>query len=182
MVVAIPFFQQVTGINVIAFYAPLLFRTIGMGESASLMSAILTGVVGIGTAFLSMVIVDRVGRMPLFMFGGVLMFVSQVLVGAIIAAELVDHGGIGKGYAVAVIILISFYVAGFGVSRGPLGWLVPSEIFPLEIPSAGQSIVVAVSFLFTFVVAQTFLSMLCHFNHLTNSDGFLMNVIMRWKI
>ncbi|CAI0401152.1 unnamed protein product [Linum tenue] len=82
----IPFFQQVTGINVIAFYAPLLFRTIGMGESASLMSAILIGAVGIGTAFLSMVIVDRVGRMPLFLFGGVLMFVSQVLVGAIIAA------------------------------------------------------------------------------------------------
>ncbi|CAI0436201.1 unnamed protein product [Linum tenue] len=66
------------GINVIAFYAPLLFRTIGMGERASLMSAILTGAVGIGTAFLSMVIVDRVGRRPLFLFGGVLMFVSQM--------------------------------------------------------------------------------------------------------
>ncbi|CAI0380901.1 unnamed protein product [Linum tenue] len=142
MAVAIPFFQQVTGINVIAFYAPLLFRTIG--------------------TFLSMVIVDRVGRRPLFLFGGVLMLVSQVLVGAIMAAELGDHGGIGKGYAVAVIVLIGFYVAGFGVSWGPLGWLVPSEIFSLEIRSAGQSIVVAVSFLFTFVVAQTFLSMLCH--------------------
>ncbi|CAI0380900.1 unnamed protein product [Linum tenue] len=154
MAVAIPFFQQVTGINVIAFYAPLLFRTIGMGESASLMSAILTGAVGIATTFLSMVIVDRVGRRPLFLFGGVLMLVSQVLVGAIMAAELGDHG--------AVIVLIGFYVAGFGVSWGPLGWLVPSEIFSLEIRSAGQSIVVAVSFLFTFVVAQTFLSMLCH--------------------
>ncbi|CAI0377864.1 unnamed protein product [Linum tenue] len=153
---------QVTGINVIAFYAPLLFRTIGMGESASLMSAILTGAVGIATTFLSMVIVDRVGRRPLFLVGGVLMLVSQVLVGAIMAAELGDHGGIGKRYAVAVIVLIGFYVAGFGVSWGPLGWLVPSEIFPLEIRSAGQSIVVAVSFLFTFVVAQTFLSMLCH--------------------
>ncbi|CAI0377870.1 unnamed protein product [Linum tenue] len=142
MAVAIPFFQQVTGINVIAFYAPLLFRTIGM--------------------VLSMVIVDRVGRRPLFLVGGVLMLVSQVLVGAIMAAELGDHGGIGKRYAVAVIVLIGFYVAGFGVSWGPLGWLVPSEIFPLEIRSAGQSIVVAVSFLFTFVVAQTFLSMLCH--------------------
>ncbi|CAI0377873.1 unnamed protein product [Linum tenue] len=154
MAVAIPFFQQVTGINVIAFYAPLLFRTIGMGESASLMSAILTGAVGIATTFLSMVIVDRVGRRPLFLVGGVLMLVSQVLVGAIMAAELGDHGGI--------VVLIGFYVAGFGVSWGPLGWLVPSEIFPLEIRSAGQSIVVAVSFLFTFVVAQTFLSMLCH--------------------
>lgn len=40
MAIAIPFFQQVTGINVIAFYAPVLFRTIGQGESASLISSL----------------------------------------------------------------------------------------------------------------------------------------------
>jgi hypothetical protein len=44
-----------------------------------------------------------------------------------------------------------------------LGWLVPSEIFPLEIRSAGQSITVAVNMLFTFFIAQLFLAMLCHF-------------------
>jgi hypothetical protein len=57
------------------------------------------------------------------------------------------------------------YVTGFAWSWGPLGWLVPSEIFPLEIRSAGQSITVAVNFLFTFMVAQTFLTMLCHFKY-----------------
>ena len=77
-------------------------------------------------------------------------------------AELGDHGGVSKGYAFLVLILICVYVAGFGWSWGPLGWLVPSEIFPLEIRSAAQSITVAVSFLFTFIVAQTFLAMLCH--------------------
>ncbi|CAN1177947.1 Hexose carrier protein HEX6 [Linum perenne] len=66
MAVAIPFFQQVTGINVIAFYAPLLFRTIGLGESASLMSAVITGAIGILTTFLSMLIVDKIGRRKLF--------------------------------------------------------------------------------------------------------------------
>eukprot|EP00257_Ricinus_communis_P019630 XP_015578673.1 hexose carrier protein HEX6 isoform X1 [Ricinus communis] len=163
MAVAIPFFQQVTGINVIAFYAPILFRTIGLEESASLLSSIVTGLVGSASTFISMLIVDKLGRRALFIFGGVQMFVAQIMVGSIMAAELGDHGGIGKGYAYIVLILICIYVAGFGWSWGPLGWLVPSEIFPLEIRSAGQSIVVAVSFLFTFVVAQTFLSMLCHF-------------------
>jgi hypothetical protein len=43
-----------------------------------------------------------------------------------------------------------------------LGWLVPSEICPLEIRSAGQAINVAVNMLFTFVIAQVFLTMLCH--------------------
>ncbi|CAN1262232.1 Hexose carrier protein HEX6, partial [Linum perenne] len=133
MAVAIPFFQQVTGINVIAFYAPLLFRTIGLGESASLMSAVITGAIGILTTFLSMLIVDKIGRRKLFFIGGIQMFISQILVGGIMAAELGDHGGI--------VVLIINYVAGFGLSWGPLGWLVPSEIFPMEIRSAGQSVV-----------------------------------------
>ena len=54
-------------------------------------------------------------------------------------------------------------MAGFAWSWGLLGWLVPSEIFQLEIRSAGQSITVAVGFLFIFIGAQSFLTMLCHF-------------------
>ncbi|PPD82079.1 hypothetical protein GOBAR_DD20976 [Gossypium barbadense] len=138
MAIAIPFFQQVTGINVIAFYATLLFRTIGIGESASLLSSVVTGVIGAGSTFISM------------------------LIRGIMATQLGDHGTVSQGYAYLIIILICIYVAGFGWSWGPLGWLVPSEIYQLEIRSAGQSITVAVSFIFTFIVAQTFLSMLCH--------------------
>ncbi|XP_052174213.1 hexose carrier protein HEX6-like [Diospyros lotus] len=163
MAIAIPFFQQVTGINVIAFYCPLLFRTFGLGESASLMSSVVTGVVGTSSTFISMLIVDKLGRRVLLMAGGIQMVISQALVGGLLAAQLGDHGGVSKGYAIVVLVLISVYVAGFGWSWGPLGWLIPSEIFPLEIRSAGQSINVAVNFLFTFIVAQTFLAMLCHF-------------------
>ncbi|KAJ7982504.1 Hexose carrier protein [Quillaja saponaria] len=163
MAIAIPFFQQVTGINVISFYAPILFLTIGLGESASLLSAVVTGIVGTSSTFISMLIVDKLGRRVLFMVGGIQMFVSQVIIGSIMAVQLGDHGGISKGYAYLILILICIYVAGFGWSWGPLGWLVPSEIFSLEVRSAAQSIAVAVNFLFTFIVAQTFLTMLCHF-------------------
>ncbi|XP_040381348.1 hexose carrier protein HEX6-like [Oryza brachyantha] len=162
MAVMIPFFQQVTGINAIAFYAPVLLRTIGMGESASLLSAVVTGVVGVGATFLSMVAVDRFGRRTLFLVGGAQMLASQVLIGGIMAAKLGDDGGVSKAWAAVLILLIAVYVAGFGWSWGPLGWLVPSEIFPLEVRSAGQSVTVAVSFVFTVFVAQAFLAMLCH--------------------
>lgn len=57
--------------------------------------------------------------------------------------------------------MICLFVAAFGWSWGPLGWTVPSEIFPLETRSAGQSITVAVNLLFTFIIAQAFLSLLC---------------------
>ncbi|XP_077244995.1 hexose carrier protein HEX6-like [Tasmannia lanceolata] len=163
MAIAIPFFTQVTGINVISFYAPLLFRTIGLGESASLMSAVVIGLVGTISTVMTMMMVDRLGRRFMFMIGGILMLISQLMVGGIMAVKLGDHGGLSTGYSYLVLVFISIYVAGFGWSWGPLSWLVPSEIFQLEIRSAGQSIVVAVSFLFTFVIAQTFLSMLCHF-------------------
>nr|ACL36477.1 hexose transporter [Triticum aestivum] len=159
MAVAIPFFQQVTGINAIAFYAPVLLRTIGMGESASLLSAVVTGVVGAASTLLSMFLVDRFGRRTLFLAGGAQMLASQLLIGAIMAAKLGDDGGVSKTWA--LILLIAVYVAGFGWSWGPLGWLVPSEIFPLEVRSAGQGVTVATSFVFTVFVAQTFLAMLC---------------------
>ncbi|KAL3524133.1 hypothetical protein ACH5RR_016967 [Cinchona calisaya] len=163
MSIALPFFQQVTGINVISFYAPILFRTIGFGESASLMSAVVTGLVGTSLTFLSLLIVDKLGRSSLFKIGGIQMFVSQMMIGAIMAAKLEDHGGMNKTYGLLILILICIYVAGFALSWGPLGWLVTSEIFPLEIRSAAQSVTVSVGFLFTFLVAQTFLDMLCHF-------------------
>ncbi|WVZ82667.1 hypothetical protein U9M48_029906 [Paspalum notatum var. saurae] len=162
MAVLIPFFQQVTGINAIAFYAPVLLRSIGMGESASLLSAVVTGVVGVGATAASMLAVDRFGRRTLFLAGGAQMLASQVLIGGIMAAELRDAGGVSKAWAGVLILLIAVYVAGFGLSWGPLGWLVPSEIFPLEVRAAGQSVTVAVSFAFTVFVAQAFLAMLCH--------------------
>ncbi|KAL0298352.1 UNVERIFIED_CONTAM: Hexose carrier protein HEX6 [Sesamum radiatum] len=79
------------------------------------------------------------------------------------AAKLGDQGELSQGYSISLLVLICIYLAGFGLSWGPLGWLVTSEIFPLEIRSAAQSITVGTSFLFTFIVAQTFLAMLCYF-------------------
>ncbi|KAI3458333.1 hypothetical protein Pfo_014996 [Paulownia fortunei] len=148
MSIAIPFFQQVTGITVI---------------SASLMSSVVLGIVGTSMTLLSLLIVDKVGRRALFHIGGIQMLISQMMIGGIMAAKLGDHGVLSKGYGISVLILICIYIGGFGLSWGPLGWLVPSEIFPLEIRSAAQSINVAVGFLCTFIVAQTFLAMLCHF-------------------
>jgi MFS family permease len=73
-----------------------------------------------------------------------------------------NPGVISGTYAGAVVAFICVYVAGFAWSWGPLGWLVPSEIFPLEVRSAAQSINVAVNMIFTFVIAQIFTAMLCH--------------------
>ncbi|CAN6457779.1 unnamed protein product [Victoria cruziana] len=165
MALAIPFFQQLTGINVIMFYAPVLFKTIGFGDNASLMSAVITGVVNVVATLVSIALVDRYGRRFLFLEGGVQMFICQVIIGIILGDKfgLSGKGTLTKSEADLVVFFICVYVSAFAWSWGPLGWLVPSEIFPLEIRSAGQSINVSVNLLFTFVIAQAFLTMLCHF-------------------
>lgn len=75
----IPFFQQVTGINAIMFYAPVLFQTIGFKDDASLYSAVITGAVNVVGTFVSIATVDRYGRRKLFLQGGIQMFLSQVI-------------------------------------------------------------------------------------------------------
>ncbi|CAN1164991.1 Sugar transport protein 10 [Linum perenne] len=160
----IPFFQQLTGINVIMFYAPVLFKTLGFGDDASLMSAVITGLVNVFATFISILVADKFGRRVLFLEGGVQMLISQVLV-AIMIAKAFGTAGVGvlsKAESLIVLILICFYVSAFAWSWGPLGWLVPSEICPLEIRSAGQAINVSVNMLFTFIIGQFFLAMLCH--------------------
>lgn len=72
------------------------------------------------------------------------------------------EGTLSEVDADIILALICLYVAGFAWSWGPLGWLVPSEICPLEIRSAGQSLNVSVNMFFTFFIGQFFLTMLCH--------------------
>ncbi|XP_055827481.1 sugar carrier protein C-like [Solanum dulcamara] len=165
MAIAIPFFQQFTGINVIMFYAPVLFKTIGFGGDASLMSAVITGIVNVVGTVVSIYYVDKLGRRLLFLEGGIQMLICQIAVAIFIGSKFGTDGYAGelpKWYAILVVIFICVYVAGFAWSWGPLGWLVPSEIFPLEIRSAAQSINVSVNMIFTFIVAQVFLTLLCH--------------------
>ncbi|KAF0895530.1 hypothetical protein E2562_013612 [Oryza meyeriana var. granulata] len=164
MAVLIPFFQQLTGINVIMFYAPVLFKTIGLGGDASLMSAVITGLVNIVATFVSIATVDSLGRRMLLFQGGCQMLVCQVIIGTLIGVMFGSSGdgNISKVFAVCIVVFICVYVAGFAWSWGPLGVLLPSEIFPLQIRPAGQSISVAVNMLCTFAVAETFLPMLCH--------------------
>ncbi|CAN1812374.1 Sugar transport protein MST3 [Linum perenne] len=152
----IPFFQQFTGINVVMFYAPVLFKTLGFGQKASLFSAVISGLVNVIATLVSIYGVDRWGRRKLFLEGGIQMIICQVVV-----AILAGVGAMSTGMAAALVFFVCGFVAAFAWSWGPLGWLVPSEVCPLEIRSAGQAINTGVNMLFTFIIGQFFLSMLC---------------------
>ncbi|XP_004508391.1 sugar transport protein 7-like [Cicer arietinum] len=165
MAIFMPAFQILTGINSILFYAPMLFQSMGFGREASLYSSALTGVVLSLSTFISIATVDRLGRRPLLISGGIQMMISQVIAAIILGVKFGENQELSKGYSISVVVVLSLFVLAFGWSWGPLGWTVPSEIFPLEIRSAGQSITVAANLLFTFIIAQAFLSLLCTFTY-----------------
>ncbi|KAL6876317.1 hypothetical protein ACP4OV_012889 [Aristida adscensionis] len=95
MAVAIPTCQQLTGI-VLQTYAPVLFKTAGFGGGASLMSAVITGLVNFAATFVSVFTVERLGRRALLLQGGLQMLAGMVAMGALMGAEL-GLGGDGGG-------------------------------------------------------------------------------------
>ncbi|XP_072990569.1 sugar transport protein 14-like isoform X2 [Typha latifolia] len=161
----IPAFQQLSGQNSILFYAPVIFQSLGFGSGAALYSSIITGSMLVIGALVSMCVVDRLGRRFLFIEGGIQMIVSIVIVAVTLALKFGHGETLSKGVAVLLVVMICLFVAAFGWSWGPLGWLVPSEIFPLEMRSAGQSVVVCVNLFFTAAIAQCFLAALCHLRY-----------------
>lgn len=160
MSVLIPIFQQLTGINAIMFYAPQLFQAAGQGADAALLSTVITGAVNVASTVVAIIFVDRLGRRFLFIQGGVQMIVCEIVVGILLKYDF-EMDATQMLFAAPTIALICLYVAGFAWSWGPLGWLVPSEIQPLETRAAGTGINTATNFLMTFVIGQSFLSMLC---------------------
>ncbi|KAL6839106.1 hypothetical protein ACP4OV_031160 [Aristida adscensionis] len=159
--VAMQVFQQFTGINAIMFYAPVLFQTMGFASDGSLLSAVVTGGVNVLSTVVSIMLVDRVGRRKLLLEACLQMLAAQAAVGGIMVAHVRADGAPTVGWSVATVVLICVYVASFAWSWGPLGWLIPSETFPLETRTAGFSIAVSSNMLFTFLIAQAFLSMMC---------------------
>ncbi|KAJ6981774.1 hypothetical protein NC653_025009 [Populus alba x Populus x berolinensis] len=135
-------FQQLTGINAIMFYAPVLFQTVGFKNDASLLSAVITGI--------------------FICFAEWKVSVMQTAIGGILVAFLTTTGSLTKLQAAFVVVLVCVFVMSFAWSWGPLGWLIPIETFPQETRTAGFAFAVSSNVLFTFLIAQAFLSMLCH--------------------
>ncbi|XLR20198.1 hypothetical protein S83_048110, partial [Arachis hypogaea] len=132
----IPAFQQLTGHNSILFYVPVIFQSIGFGSNASLFSSFITNGAPLVATVISMFLVDKFGRRKFFLEAGFEMICCMVT----LALDF-EHGKeLSKSVSYFLVIVIFLFVLAYGRSWGPLGWLVPRKLFPLEIRSAAQSI------------------------------------------
>ncbi|KAH6779021.1 sugar transporter 14 [Perilla frutescens var. hirtella] len=163
--IGIPAFQQLTGMNSILFYAPVIFQSLGFGSDASLYSAAITSAALVVATLISMAFVDRFGRRAFFLEAGCELILCSVAIAITLAVRFGEGKVLPKGIGIFLVVVICVFVLAYGRSWGPLGWLVPSELFPLETRSAGQSIVVCVNMIFTALIAQCFLAALCHLKY-----------------
>jgi len=69
-----------------------------------------------------------------------------------------------RSYATGVLVLICMCTFSFGLSWAPLRWVVPSEIYPVEVRSAGQALSISITLCISFVELQVFIALLCAMN------------------
>jgi len=140
-------FQQFVGINVVLYYAPEIFKTMGAATDAALLQQIVVGAVNLSFTVLAIFTVDRFGRRPLMIIGALVMAVSMTILGTTFYTHSV---GIGS------LVCMLVYTAGFAMSWGPVCWVLLAEIFPNSIRSTVMSIAVAAQWIANFLVSWTF--------------------------
>jgi sugar porter (SP) family MFS transporter len=161
--VFIQIFQQLTGINSIMYYAPAIFQQAGLqSTSASLLATGINGVLNMLATIPAILYIDRWGRRWTLISGAAIMGGSMLIIGVIMASvgktiyndngtKTVDlTGQLGASYTIIVFIYI--FVMAFAYSWGPIGWIYPSEIYPLRIRAKATSITTAANWLFNFVI------------------------------
>ncbi|MBR5296691.1 MAG: sugar porter family MFS transporter, partial [Parabacteroides sp.] len=140
-------FQQFVGINVVLYYAPEIFKTMGAATDAALLQQIVVGAVNLSFTVLAIFTVDKFGRRPLMIIGALVMAVSMLVLGT----TFYTHS-VGMGSLVCMLV----YTAGFAMSWGPVCWVLLAEIFPNSIRSTVMSIAVAAQWIANFLVSWTF--------------------------
>jgi sugar porter (SP) family MFS transporter len=145
------FFQQFSGINAFIYYAPTLFESLGQDpEMALIMSGVFNCLQLVAVA-ICFVIIDKVGRRPLAIWGAVGSTIAYVVISAlsgIYGANWPAHSSAGW----ACIAMAFMFIMTYGVSYSPLGWTLPPEVFPNAMRAKGVALAVAVNWLSNFIV------------------------------
>ncbi|KAK2599034.1 hypothetical protein QQS21_005501 [Conoideocrella luteorostrata] len=148
---AVGFFQQFVGINAIIYYAPTIFGQLGLsGNTTSLLATGLYGIINTLSTIPALFLIDKVGRRPLLICGSIGMCISLVVIAAIIGAydDLKSHKAAGW----TGIAFVYIYDINFAYSLGPVGWVLPSEIFNLSNRSKAMAITCSATWMSNFII------------------------------
>lgn len=140
-------FQQAVGINVVLYYAPRIFESMGATGDISMIQTVVMGIVNIIFTLIAIFTVDKWGRKPLLIIGSIGMFLGMITLAGF---------SFSNNLGIAALISVILYTASFMMSWGPICWVLISEIFPNTIRGKAIAIAVAAQWIANFTVSSTF--------------------------
>ncbi|RBM01473.1 MFS transporter [Acidithiobacillus ferridurans] len=148
-------FQQITGINVVIYFAPTIFQDAGLSSaSASILATVGIGAVNVIMTSVAMRLLDTAGRRKMLLLGLYGMLVSLIFIGTGFMIQL--HGAL----TYIIVGMVAIFVAFFAIGLGPIFWLMISEIFPLAIRGRAMSIATVANWVSNMVISGIFLDLL----------------------
>ena len=149
--------QQLTGINVVMYYAPKIFALAGFATvSHQMWGTVIVGITNVLATFIAIAFVDKLGRKPIMYAGFVVMGLALLTVGTLFNVGIEKHPGLGYPAIGALLV----FIVGFAMSAGPIIWVICSEIYPLAGRDLGVTCSTATNWISNAIVGQTFLTML----------------------
>ncbi len=158
--VLLQFVQQLTGMNVVMYYAPRIFQDMGYALSAQMWFTAAVGLTNVLATFIAIAFVDRLGRKPILYIGFCVMGIGLGLVGLMMHLGITSH--VEQLFTVVMLLI---FIVGFAMSAGPLIWILCSEVQPLQGRDFGIGVSTVANWVGNFIVGATFLSLLNHFGH-----------------
>ena len=149
--------QQLTGINVVMYYAPKIFALAGFEDVTEQMwGTVIVGITNVLATFIAIAFVDRLGRKPIMYAGFVVMGLALLTVGMLFNADIAKNPQLGYPAIVALLV----FIIGFAMSAGPIVWIICSEIYPLAGRDLGVTFSTATNWITNAIVGMTFLTLL----------------------
>ncbi|NHM78259.1 sugar porter family MFS transporter [Staphylococcus chromogenes] len=142
--------QQLIGINAIIHYAPTIFHKAGLGDSASILSTVGIGVVNVLVTIVAILIIDKIDRKKLLMMGNLGMVFSLLAMSLLIWLLGVDAS------VWIIIVCLALFIVFFGLSWGPVLWVMLPELFPMRARGAATGIAALVLSIGSLLVAYLF--------------------------
>ena len=169
-------FQQAVGINVIFYYSTILWEAVGFNEDQSFTITVITAIVNVATTIIAIALVDKIGRKPLLLIGSAGMTVSLITMAIIfgtagsetvqkesdcvpspaLACEMIEQPHLGSAAGIIALIAANLFVVAFGMSWGPIVWVLLGEMFPNRIRAAALSLAAAAQWIANWVITVSF--------------------------
>ncbi|BBY89610.1 sugar porter family MFS transporter [Mycolicibacterium tokaiense] len=152
-------FQQFVGINVIFYYSNVLWQAVGFSADESAIYTVITSVINVLTTLIAIALIDKIGRKPLLLIGSSGMAVTLITMAVIFANATVGPDGnpsLPGASGVIALIAANLFVVAFGMSWGPVVWVLLGEMFPNRIRAAALGLAAAGQWAANWLITVTF--------------------------